>query len=103
MNLVTQIIGSIMEYLLDEVKHHLEWSALSLEVGSLENIWGLDHEVNQWHRGLADQVLDKIMILEIDVDDVLVDSPHSLAYLSLVVNELGDDSETLVSLRVSWL
>ena len=96
-------MGSIVEDLLDEVEHHLKWGSLSLEIGSLEYIWSLDHEVNQWDRGLADEISDVLMILKVDVDDVLVDSPHSLADFILVVDELCDNSETLISVSMSWL
>ena len=88
---------------MDKCKHHVKRSSLSLIVGSLEDFWSLDHEVDEWNRGLTDQVLNEWGILHVGIDDESVVTPHPLTNLLLVVNKLSDDCETLFCLGVPFL
>jgi hypothetical protein len=100
---ISQDYVSIMENLLDEVEHHLEGSTLALEIGGLEYIGWLYHEINQGDWGLTNEISHPLVILDIDGDNVLVNSPHSFTHLILIVDEFCNHCETLISMSVSWL
>ena len=89
---------SILEDMLAEAKHHIDWSLVIEDLASLEEIlWVLDHVVDEWNRSLRNHIVNNSSVLNIYLDNMDEELPHFWTNLLLVVDEFGDAGKTFVS------
>ena len=62
----------------------------------LEDLRSFHHVIDQWDRSLREQSVNDSSIVEVEVHDMEIHSPHPWAYMLLVVEELSDASECLI-------
>ena len=71
---------------------------MTSKVLRLENFRSLDHEVDQWNRGLSNRAIKYSLVFEIKVDDVIVVRPHSLTHIILVVDQLRNTGQPFINI-----
>ena len=89
---------SVAEDFGDKVEHLLEWGSLTAEILCFEDFWCVNHVVDHWDGSLGKKSFDHTLIVQIQIHDLIINSPHPLTDLRLVVKELSDASKCFISI-----
>ena len=63
----------------------------------LKDFWCFHHVVDQWDRSLSEHCFNNSLVVKVEINNVEVDSPHSLTYLLLIVKQLSNAGKSFVS------